>query len=219
MIFEYSSWLLTFFQFFANSTIRPASIIPYPNEWEYHLPTPLTFQSSAFKSRFRADCTIMCCISRQLRLGLASRTRAAIAAAMGADADVPVCLAVHIPRKSVVTIFGWVDDPEEYVVANVDEHCSEYHGISNKNTYNDLWWPQMTQIWFYLALLLLTILKSYKWKLYIRHSYSYLNIFHHFPMPRYKLILFSFFFIKQMFTAGYVSEFMLVTFLYLTNDN
>ena len=32
---------------------------------------------------------------------------------MGAEADVPVCLAVHIPLKSVVTIFGWFDDPEE----------------------------------------------------------------------------------------------------------
>lgn len=50
-----------------------------------------------------------CCRSRHVRLGFASRTRAAIPAASGADADVPVCDDVHEWCKSVViTCFSLV---------------------------------------------------------------------------------------------------------------
>jgi hypothetical protein len=46
----------------------------------------------------------MCCISRQVKLRLASKAKAQMPAASGADADVPVWLAVHEWCKSVVTI-------------------------------------------------------------------------------------------------------------------
>lgn len=38
----------------------------------------------------------MCCMSRQVKLGLASKANAAIPAARGADADVPVCDVVQL---------------------------------------------------------------------------------------------------------------------------
>ena len=40
---------------------------------------------------------------------------AIIPAAIGADADVPVCSFVHIPLRSVVTIFADVNPPKEFL--------------------------------------------------------------------------------------------------------
>jgi len=66
----------------------------------------------------------------------ASRARAAIPAARGADADVPVCSTVQmwsgrsLPSMSTVaTLLSWPGVPELYVVASVEEHSSRYHGL------------------------------------------------------------------------------------------
>ena len=67
-------------------------------------PTPFTCQSSALRLAGLAVRTTMCCISRHVKLRLASKAKAQIPAANGADADVPVWLAVHEWCKSVVTI-------------------------------------------------------------------------------------------------------------------
>lgn len=56
---------------------------------------------------------------------------AIIPAAIGADAEVPVCSFVHIPRRSVVTILGDVNPPDEYVVVIVEAQDSEYQGTSS----------------------------------------------------------------------------------------
>jgi len=77
----------------------------------------------------------------------ASSARATIAAAIGAEAEVPVCLvsvdrnyqkkmqstyrAVQILRRSVVTICFSAPVPDEYVDANVEAHASEYHGMDS----------------------------------------------------------------------------------------
>ena len=70
----------------------------------------------------------MCCMSRQVKSGLASRTRAIIAEAMGELALVPVNDDVQPLFRSVVIIFLSNADPELYVVASVAEHASEYQG-------------------------------------------------------------------------------------------
>ena len=48
--------------------------------------------------------TIKYCMSRHVRLGLASRANAMIPAAIGADADVPEWWRVHLECRSDVTI-------------------------------------------------------------------------------------------------------------------
>lgn len=57
-------------------------------------------------------------------------------AANGADADVPVCSTVQMRSgrnrpsiSTVATLLSWPGVPELYVVANVDEHSSKYHGL------------------------------------------------------------------------------------------
>ena len=53
-------------------------------------------------------------------------------AARGAAAEVPVCVCVHLPLKSVVEIclsLFPVGSPLLYVTANVPGHASEYHGF------------------------------------------------------------------------------------------
>ena len=52
-------------------------------------------------------------------------------AAIGDEADVPVCEAVHLPWRSVVITFlsPCLLLPELYVVARVELHCSEYQGM------------------------------------------------------------------------------------------
>lgn len=69
------------------------------------LPTPLTCQSSALRFAGLAVRTTMCCMSRHVKFLLASSAKAQIPAASGADAEVPVWLAVHEWCKSVVTIY------------------------------------------------------------------------------------------------------------------
>lgn len=54
------------------------------------LPTPLTCQSSALRFAGLAVRTTICCISRHVKLRLASKAKAQIPAARGAEADVPV---------------------------------------------------------------------------------------------------------------------------------
>ena len=48
----------------------------------------------------------MCWTSRHVSSGFASRASAMMAAAMGAEAEVPVCLAVHIPLIIKLSIFS-----------------------------------------------------------------------------------------------------------------
>ena len=55
---------------------------------------------------------MMCCTSLHVRSGLASRVRATMAAAMGAEAEVPVCFIVQPWCRSVVTICRSEDVPE-----------------------------------------------------------------------------------------------------------
>ena len=45
----------------------------------------------------------MCCMSRQVRFGLACRASAQMPAAKGAEAEVPVCESVQLLFRSVVT--------------------------------------------------------------------------------------------------------------------
>ena len=54
----------------------------------------------------------MCCTSLHVRSGLASRARAMMAAAIGAEAEVPVCFIVQPWCRSVVTICRSEDVPE-----------------------------------------------------------------------------------------------------------
>ena len=88
--------------------------------------------------------TTKCCMSLQVRLGLASKAKAQMPAASGADADVPVCSDVQ--RKSgrrdpsistVVTERSTPGRPELYVVANVDEHSSRYQGLNLSHSKNN----------------------------------------------------------------------------------
>lgn len=75
-------------------------------------PTPLVTQSKAFRLAGFAVLTTMCCISLQVKSLLASRARAHIPAAKGADADVPVWLVVQRWCRSVVTTCFSPDEPE-----------------------------------------------------------------------------------------------------------
>ena len=96
------------------------------------LPRLLVLQSFGdFNSRFLEVRTSKCCMYRQLRPWFASNANAKIAAAIGADADVPVCFSVQMPRRSVVIICRSLFVPEEYVEANVEAQYSEYQGISS----------------------------------------------------------------------------------------
>ena len=70
--------------------MHPASMIPYPKEWEKFLPRALTDQSLALRLALWAHLTVKCWTSLQFMLGLASSTRAMIPAAIGAEAEVPV---------------------------------------------------------------------------------------------------------------------------------
>ena len=79
----------------------------------------------------------MCCMSRHPNFGFASSVSATIAAAIGAEADVPVCDEVHWWRKSVVITCFSVWFPEEYVEARVEEHGSEYQGIVSCSEVDD----------------------------------------------------------------------------------
>ena len=106
-----------------------ASIMPKPKAWLTRLPTPLVFQSSAFRYFGFAVSTIKCCTSRQVRLRFASKAKAMMPAAIGADAEVPVWFSVHWLRRSVETTCFSSDAPLLYVDANVDEHASEYQGM------------------------------------------------------------------------------------------
>ena len=54
----------------------------------------------------------MCCTSLHVRSGFASRARAMMAAAIGAEAEVPVCFMVQPWCRSVVTICRSEDVPE-----------------------------------------------------------------------------------------------------------
>jgi hypothetical protein len=67
-------------------------------------PMAFSAQSGAFKFNGFDVRTIMCWTSRQVNEGLASKAKATMAAAMGALAEVPVCLVVQPWCKSVVTI-------------------------------------------------------------------------------------------------------------------
>lgn len=80
----------------------------------------------------------ICCKSLQVKFWFASNTKAAIPAANGADADVPVCETVHEWCKSVVTICRSSLLPLLYVVASVELHFSEYHGTSPRSVALDI---------------------------------------------------------------------------------
>ena len=108
----------------AALTIAPASIRPKPNAWLMLRPAPLTRQSSPRRFARLAVLTIMCCTSLQVNLGFASSTKAIIPlhhdsfmihyiselfssepAAIGEEAEVPVCEEVQRPWRSVVITF------------------------------------------------------------------------------------------------------------------
>lgn len=80
----------------------------------------------------------MCCKSRHVKLPFASSTSAAMPAASGADADVPVCEIVHEWCRSVVTIWRSSLLPLLYVVASVELHFSEYHGTRPRSVALDM---------------------------------------------------------------------------------
>ena len=116
-------------QFFAMSTISPASNTPYPNRWLNSMPAPLMrhlclWLGSPRWLRLEVS-TVKCWTSLHVNCGLcsdhgtfnkgsydvkiienvsnlASRARAKTPAASGAAAEVPECLVVHLPYKSVV---------------------------------------------------------------------------------------------------------------------
>lgn len=76
------------------------------------------------------------CMSLHVSVGLASKAKAQIPAAKGAEADVPVCSTVQMwsgrrraSISTVATLLSCPGVPELYVVANVDEHSSKYHGL------------------------------------------------------------------------------------------
>ncbi|KAF1770922.1 hypothetical protein GCK72_002746 [Caenorhabditis remanei] len=97
----------TVFHVFAIFTSAPPSMSPYPNLLLTILPTPFLDHPGLFSSGFQlAVRRTRCCISLHVNSGFASRARAIIPAARGADADVPVCLSVHPPGTSTVTIAG-----------------------------------------------------------------------------------------------------------------
>lgn len=122
----------------AKFTIFPASIKPYPNLWLTFRCTPLTIQPLSFSNGSAFDVnTTKNCKSRQVSAGFACRANAHMPAANGADADVPVCSTVQIrsgrnlpSMSTVATLLSWPGVPELYVVANVDEHSSKYHGLN-----------------------------------------------------------------------------------------
>lgn len=83
--------------FSAKLTKAPASISPYPNLCDTFRRTPFVIHPFSFSKGVDLDVnTTKYCISLQVRLGLASRARAQIPAARGAEADVPVCSTVHM---------------------------------------------------------------------------------------------------------------------------
>ena len=90
-------------------------------------PRLLITQSSMRGSGFD-DRRTKYCRSRQVKLRLASRAKASIPAAIGADAEVPVCWFVQAWKKfpgvlrSVVMTEGCQELPLEYVVVKVEEH-------------------------------------------------------------------------------------------------
>ena len=116
-------------QALANETIEPASRTPKPKRWLKSKPTPFIVHSNrrlASKSEFRFDVnTVKCWMSLHVSDGLvikqnespitlkgkcgsiyfASRARANTPAASGAAAEVPECVFVHLPYKSVVACF------------------------------------------------------------------------------------------------------------------
>jgi len=73
-----------------TSDLLPKSCLNLP-----FLPTPLVFQSADLRLAVLAVRTTMCCMSLHVNSVLASRAKAQMAAARGADADVPVCPLVH----------------------------------------------------------------------------------------------------------------------------
>lgn len=75
-------------------------------------------------------------MSRHVSEGFASRARAHMPAAKGAEADVPVCSTVQMwsglkraSMSTVATLLSWPGVPELYVVAKVEEHSSRYQGL------------------------------------------------------------------------------------------
>lgn len=118
----------------ANETIEPASRTPKPKRWLNSKPTPFIVHSNrrlASKREFRFDVnTVKCWISLHVNDGLvknerneyivtlkgkfdsiylASRASANTPAASGAAAEVPECVFVHLPYKSVVAYFCQVE--------------------------------------------------------------------------------------------------------------
>jgi len=65
------------------------------DDYSPFLPTPLITQSGACRFAGLAVLTTMCCMSLQVRSLFASRARAQMPAANGADAEVPVWLLVQ----------------------------------------------------------------------------------------------------------------------------
>ena len=147
-----SQWYLagTVFHCLAKATMAPASRTPKPNKWLNSKPTPFIFQWNLpleSNREFLFDVkTVKCCMSRQVSLllewrnafissslrltrnkvaYLASKARANTPAASGAAADVPECVLVHLPYKSVVAtpVLGSLA-PLEKVEARVDEQLS-----------------------------------------------------------------------------------------------
>lgn len=112
----------------ASCTMAYASMSPYPKLCETFLPTPLTSQSEAMRFSGLAVLITMCCMSLQLRFGLASSARAHIPAAKGAEALVPVWLLVQLWCKSVVTTCRSPTAPLLYVDARVELQASLYQG-------------------------------------------------------------------------------------------
>ena len=107
---------------------------------------PLVTQPLSWSGSGRDVNTTRCCMSLQVRLELASKAKAQIPAANGAEADVPVWSEVHRnsgrsePSISTVAMDRSTSGrPELYVVARVDEHSSRYQGLNlflniHKNT-------------------------------------------------------------------------------------
>ena len=62
---------------------------------------------------------------------MASNVSATTPAAMGPDAEVPVCSIVHRLRKSTEAIFCVSKFVAEYVDVKVDGQLSEKNGLSN----------------------------------------------------------------------------------------
>merc|ERR1719411_2135362 len=126
-----SQWNLagTDFHCLASATIAPASKTPKPNRWLNSSPTPFIVQKNLFLASNREFLlevsTVRCCMSLQVRSRLASSARANTPAASGAAADVPECVLVHLPFRSVVAtpVLGSLA-PFENVEASVEEQLS-----------------------------------------------------------------------------------------------